>query len=48
MVKLPKEVRSTTANLAQVSALPKHMSKSFKGNHGSKKHLDPNDTLVSK
>jgi hypothetical protein len=28
--------------------LPKHMSKSFKDNHGSKNHLGPIGTIVSK
>jgi hypothetical protein len=35
-------------NLTQVSALPKHMSKSIIDNHGSKNSLGPIDTIVSK
>jgi hypothetical protein len=43
-----KKREMTRTNLTQVSALPKHMSKSIKDNHGSKGHLSPNDTIVSK
>jgi hypothetical protein len=46
MVKLLLERAKT--NLTQVSALPMHMSKSTKDNHGSKDHLIPNDIIVSK
>jgi hypothetical protein len=47
MVRLPKEVRRTRTNLTQGSALPKHMSKSFHDNHGSKNHLGSIGTIVS-
>jgi hypothetical protein len=36
------------SNLNEGSILPKHMSRSLKANHGSKNHLGPIGTIVSK
>jgi hypothetical protein len=43
-----KKREKTKTNLTQGSALPKHMSKSFQGNHGSKNHLGIFGIIVSK
>jgi hypothetical protein len=42
-----KKREMTRTNLTQGSTLPKHMSKSFKDNHGSKNHLGNFGIIVS-